>query len=427
MTLNDAFETLETVAATSSRTEKQTLLAVALKDPIFRAVCIYAYDPFITFGIVPSLERQGQSTWGEPDATQIFSYLDRLARREYTGKTAERCVEEMLHQLPAGAGQLLVRILNKDLRAGFTATTLNKVVKRLVPEYEPMAAHPFEAKRIKGWPVAGEPKLDGLRLQVWVDYENGEAEARSRNGLPMPALKPLAEAFLALSCPYAKVVFDGEVATGAFNDSVGRTRRKSTPVDAASMFVFDLLTQEEFTSGSLRPYLTRRSTLEDVLGEPVDGALALRVMPQRLLHSVAEVMAYYEEVRAMTVGQFLGLSCDKPMEGVIVKTLTGGYENKRSHHWLKVKAEETEDLRVMGAYQGEPGTKYAGKLGGVIVDRNGVEVRVGGGFSDALRDEPLGGFIGRLIEVEYHEVTPDGSLRHPRFVRFRDDKDKGVA
>lgn len=27
-----------------------------------------------------------------------------------------------------------------------------------------------------------------------------------------------------------------------------------------------------------------------------------------------------------------------------------------------------------------------------------------------------------MIEVEFHEVTPDGSLRHSRFNRFRDDK-----
>lgn len=427
MTLNDAFETLETIAATSSRNEKQALLAEALKDSAFRAVCVYAYNPFVTFGIAPSLERQGTSTWGEPEASQIFWYLDRLAARECTGRTAERCVEEMLLQLPAGAGQLLVRILNKDLRAGFTATTLNKVVKGLVPEYEPMAAHHFEAKRVKGWPVIGEPKLDGLRVEVWVDYENREAEARSRNGLPMPALRPLAERFLDLSCPFKRAVFDGEVATGLFNESVGRTRRKSQVVQEAAIFVFDMLTQEEFTAGSQRPFLTRRAELEDVLGDVVDGALALRLMPQRSLSSVGDVMAYYEEIRSMTVGQFLGRSCDKPMEGIIVKTVTGGYENKRSHHWMKVKAEETEDLRVTGTYEGEPGTKYAGMLGGVIVNRDGVDVRVGSGFSDQLRAESPRCFIGRLIEVEYHEVTPDGSLRHPRFARFRDDKDKGVV
>ena len=28
----------------------------------------------------------------------------------------------------------------------------------------------------------------------------------------------------------------------------------------------------------------------------------------------------------------------------------------------------------------------------------------------------------KVIEVKYHEVTPDGSLRHPRFYRWRDDK-----
>ncbi|MER9496402.1 hypothetical protein NKI86_32140, partial [Mesorhizobium sp. M0320] len=89
-------------------------------------------------------------------------------------------------------------------------------------------------------------------------------------------------------------------------------------------------------------------------------------------------------------------------------------------------------------------TKLEGGFGGYLVDRKGVEVRVGGGFSDPLREECLEACQkattgqelvvergvkkryfegGRLVEVEFHEVTPDGSLRHPRFIRFRDDKD----
>lgn len=60
-----------------------------------------------------------------------------------------------------------------------------------VSVYEPMPAQHYDPKRVKAWPIAAEPKLDGLRVQVWVDYETGEAEARSRNGSRswrMPAL-----------------------------------------------------------------------------------------------------------------------------------------------------------------------------------------------------------------------------------------------
>ena len=66
-----------------------------------------------------------------------------------------------------------------------------------------------------------------------------------------------------------------------------------------------------------------------------------------------------------------------------------------------------------------------GMLGGFIGNFNGVEVRVGSGLSDNDRVDFWGRreqIRGDLMEVEYHEVTPDGSLRHPRFARFRDDK-----
>jgi ATP-dependent DNA ligase len=94
-------------------------------------------------------------------------------------------------------------------------------------------------------------------------------------------------------------------------------------------------------------------------------------------------------------------------------------------------------------------------MGGAIVWHKGVNVRVGGGWSSDDRDQlwedwqhdaailgidPKVGFkpgyfisiatvhdrgfkfLGRMLEIEFNEVTPDGSLRHPRYVRFRDDK-----
>lgn len=432
MTLKEVYLGLEKVAAVSSRNEKILLLTGLLKDETFRRVCVAAYDPFITYGITPDLDRKGASTWGDPDLEQMFGYLDDLAARRLTGGTAKQCVEEMLLQSTPEAGALLVRILNKDLRAGFTATTLNKVVKGLVREYEPMAAHHFEEKRIKSWPVAAEPKLDGLRVEGWVDYLTGEAVIRSRNGNVLPALQPLADRLLELQAPFQKLVFEGEVATGEFNSTTGKARRKSETPAFAALYLFDAITPEEFVAGSKRTYEQRRAALHGMLLGIEDGPMSLRLMPQRILASTAEVIAYYNEMRAISVAEFLGVPVadDKPMEGIIVKTLHGAYEPKRSHHWLKVKAEETEDLEVVGAYEGEPSTKYAGMLGGVIVTRNGVSVRIGSGFSDLERKElwtNQNSLPGRLLEVEFHEVTPDGSLRHPRAVRWRDDKAKPAA
>ena len=55
----------------------------------------------------------------------------------------------------------------------------------------------------------------------------------------------------------------------------------------------------------------------------------------------------------------------------------------------------------------------------------GVEVYVGSGFDDEMRDEVWknqSGYLGMTAEVRYQEVTPDGSLRFPTFVCWRTDK-----
>ena len=110
-------------------------------------------------------------------------------------------------------------------------------------------------------------------------------------------------------------------------------------------------------------------------------------------------------------------------EGAMVKDLDAPYKFGRGPEVMKLKAFHDVDLAIMGWEEGTG--KHSNKLGAVKVDYKGVIVKVGSGFSDELRetiwDDP-DSFVGRMIEVRYQEVTPDGSLRFPTFVCFRNDR-----
>jgi len=100
-------------------------------------------------------------------------------------------------------------------------------------------------------------------------------------------------------------------------------------------------------------------------------------------------------------------------EGLILRSL---YDPSK---WLKVKTKFTADVLVTDLLAG--GGKYTGMLGAFITKYGNV----GTGLTDADRvlynDSK---YIGSLIEVEYMELTKYNKLRHPRFVRIRNDKDE---
>jgi hypothetical protein len=61
--------------------------------------------------------------------------------------------------------------------------------------------------------------------------------------------------------------------------------------------------------------------------------------------------------------------------------------------------------------------------GSLVVNRRGVKVTVGIGLPVAIRAAKAA-MLGRLIELRFQEVTLAGSLRHPVFIRLRDDKEE---
>lgn len=114
------------------------------------------------------------------------------------------------------------------------------------------------------------------------------------------------------------------------------------------------------------------------------------------------------------------LAIPEHCEGYVLKSCQGDLEP------LKIKAELTADLIVTGYTEGKG--KYIGLVGsleGSLFGQNScADV---GGFTDSerriitdlLRHNQL---LYRVMEVKYQYVGAGGRLRHPRFVRWREDK-----
>jgi DNA ligase-1 len=109
-------------------------------------------------------------------------------------------------------------------------------------------------------------------------------------------------------------------------------------------------------------------------------------------------------------------------EGIVLKYAMSPYTQDKSKFWCKVKLTETLDLPVVGIEEGDG--KLVNKLGRFICKLpNGNLVKVAPGKAS---HEELAGFFRKppkLIEVAYQSMTPAGSLRFPRFVRVREDKE----
>jgi hypothetical protein len=90
-------------------------------------------------------------------------------------------------------------------------------------------------------------------------------------------------------------------------------------------------------------------------------------------------------------------------------------------NWLKYKPFDTIDLIVHDFVEGN--RKNIGLVGSLICKTaEGYIVANAGGLSDEVRVMITDDDIGRVVEVKYQSVGAKGKLRHPTFVRFRDDK-----
>lgn len=355
----------------------------------------------------------GQSAGSHQD---LWWVLERLENRTVTGNDARAMVDEFLFHCDGASHELLYRILKKDPRCGASASTFNKVSPGLIPEFNCPLAQPYEQKRVKSWPLLAEKKYDGMRVLIHVDVEKRTARPMSRNGKPVPSLDHLMDQVVAAGMHAQNHFIDCE-AIGApgtvFNDVISAVRGKS-PAEGVELRVFAVVPEVDFLDGEHSTNAKVREHVQMIFGYTSTIPPFMKLSECWPAHDHDEVM------------ELFGDQLEQGQEGLVLKQPDWPYECKRNYGWLKTKDVKEVDAPVIGIFEGEVGTKYEGMLGGIIVDVDGVQVRVGSGISDKQRKdwyENPSLIVDHVAQIKYHEKTPDGSLRHPRFDLIRKDKD----
>lgn len=421
--MQSLFEQLTDLRNAQGSNDKKIVLACATEA--FKKYLQYVLDPYKRYFLRDFPEPTivvGGPPQEDHGHESLFKVLDMLAARQYTGNDAKSlCTNFEQH---GGNRDLLLCALTKDLRAGVGAKIVNDVFPNLIPEFLVALAEPYDPSE-DPCPLWISTKYDGLRCLAFVNPHEDTVHFKTRNGLDIPSVpKDLADELLVETKKFLRhleadlggvsgdgYVFDGEILTGDFLESVSALRKKKEKAEDASFHIFYVLRTDEFFSRQAQEFHNWVIRLLEKFETQMTGRGAGRkvfCVPEELCLNHEEVMAAYQKRR------------DQKLEGVIAKKPNEKYQFRRSRTWTKIKACDSFDLKITGIKEGKG--KYKGMCGALLMDYNGKEVSASG-MTDAQRvdfwKKPP---VGEVAEVLAQEVTRDGALRHIRFVKIRWDK-----
>lgn len=435
------------IGQTSSSNDKLALLKKYEHTPGLKEILRFIYNPYNKTGIAAAkLSKAGGLM--NPDAIRDIEWREALEyfSTHQTGNDSDLVFARAFitytnKAYGADAMRLACAIVTQDLKIGVTATSLNKVYgASFIPKTGCMLGTLFGdvPPHKVSWPCIVTEKLDGIR-RVLVK-ENGVCRFYSRSGHEDTGLVEIAAEATYLPDNF---MYDGELlAIGNFKDCIAQRQATNSIANSKgyktglTFNVFDMVPVQDFYSGvcklravdrkirlgatlmdeSIQHLDERWAQLIACFGERDDLKFIKPVPILGLVKSLDEVTPIVEQIWA------------RGGEGVMLNTIEGPYEVKRSKCLLKVKHTEEHILPVVDAIEGTG--KFEDSLGALVVlytDKQGRQsyLGVGSGFTDAQRkeiwDHPAR-YRGRKVEIEcFGESTNSAgttSLNCPIFKRF---------
>lgn len=320
-----------------------------------------------------------------------------------------------------------------------------------------------KALETSGYLIA-DVKYDGVRGNIVVD-NTADGFWLSRESKPIPALSHLnyfdkrwQKLMKDDRCIFPDgFMLDGELMIKGvdFNTSSGLLRTKWLHTDICE---FDQ--RQRFTGGTWPMTVKKSDKIPFMLGERHLQVRLFAVLPYHIAESGEDyevqnllmpyhveamrslLVEYFPEIEWLTTETFEVYDMDslselyeakraEGHEGLIAKDPQGIYKRGKKSGWWKLKPECDADGIIQGVNWGTPGLANEGKVIGFsvlletgrLVDANNISRALMDEFTANVKEHGEDFYNGWACQVNYMEETPDGSLRHPSFEKFRGTED----
>jgi DNA ligase-1 len=405
MTSDEIYDMIELIAATPGTKDKINLVK-EIDSEDFEDVLRLAYDPYITFGIrriIP--EDPGVCEWDD----WTFKLLGMLQGRILTGNAAIMEVEKELMRLSEESGDLLMRVLRKDLRMGMDAKNINKAVPGLLPRVAYMRCSLPKHIDIDSmdWTagVISQEKANGLFANLTI---HNETTFMTRKGMYFVSPAEFSEIFKQAEL-YLKTMHqyhgellvkrDGRVLSRKEGNGIlnsvrqgGSFKTNEKPV----YIVWDYVPISALAVGKhIVPYEERLSDLEYMVKYADD----IDVIDSKWVYSYEAAREHYEELRSIVEN---GVR----KEGTVCKKRSAIWLDGTSTEQIKLKGENDCELLIVGFNDGNG--KYEGQVGSLKCVTECGELSVNVNLrSDEQRASVNESWIGHIVQVVYCELIQD--------------------
>lgn len=354
--------------------------------------------------------------------TDLVDLLTLLDDRKVTGTAAIRLIVAFLNKNKSHE-ELILNILDRDLKCRVDASLINKVWPGLIPVFKVALANSYwdhqdvvDFGKDKWF---ASRKIDGMRLLTIID-EKGDITCFSRNGKELTSLDRIKEDIKETWPDWKNVVFDGEICivdedgNEHFDWAMKEVTRKNYTVANPRYQVFDIIPLEPFG----------RCEWETAFGKRYD--YLLEIFHPEINEKVPRLITLLQQTPVKDAAHFEALFAEataKEWEGLILRK-DAPYLGKRSNDMLKVKSFHDAEYVVERIIEGPFRYIKDGKeteevmLAAVSVTHKGNNVNVGSGFTIAQRQEfykDPSKIVGKTITVKYFEETDVEGVKSLRF------------
>lgn len=421
------YDILQSIRATSSKNAKEAILRENQNDVLLQLYLQATYDPQINFWVKKLPAAKPADDFNDFAIQDIVNAVENLAKRKYTGNNAKRYIQDMMEDMDPCAQDLFRWMLLKDVKAGFSESTILKVWPDLffIPPYQ-RCSLPDEkilGRFAKMKKFAVQLKADGMYLSLLAEGGVYTAITRQGNAFPAEFAEMLAKDYVGADAAIlgeVLVVREGRILSRKEGNGILNSILKGgdVPEDCSfRMQAWDYIPMYAFKEGKFDcPYESRLYELRCNIHQ----AAYIQVIETEIVESLQAAYVFY------------GKKLANGEEGAVIKSLSGIWKDGTSKDCVKLKLEVDVELEAVALIEGDPNGQHAETFGSIrfVSTDLKVVVDVSGYTLEERKDihanwETL--YRGKIATVKSNELISSRdkdtySLFLPRHIEWRLDK-----